>query len=201
VKGGLDEIDFGDDLNASPGSTQPVVMLGEESHERELSLQRWGFKLGTKLVFNTRSVEAKDSKFWRERIRRRVIVPVSAYFEWPDEASSPKPKYEITVPGREYFGLAGLWSPWKNPKTGLWEKTFSLFTTNPNELIQKIHFRQPVILDPGRYEEWLADDPRFPWHLVEMTSEEIMKMELVKLPRMEITPKKQKEPLMKGLFD
>jgi hypothetical protein len=60
------------------------------------------------------------------------------YFEWLDEG--PKPKFEITIPGREYFGIAGVYGPCLNPKTEKWETTFSAFTSEPNALIQRSIF-------------------------------------------------------------
>jgi hypothetical protein len=44
-----------------------------------------------------------------------------------------------------YFGIAAVWAPWKNPKTDEWEKTFATLTSVPNALIEKIHIRQPIV--------------------------------------------------------
>jgi putative SOS response-associated peptidase YedK len=44
AKGGLDEVDFGEDFDCAPGSIQPVVWMNKEG-ERALGLMRWGFKL------------------------------------------------------------------------------------------------------------------------------------------------------------
>jgi hypothetical protein len=49
VKGGLDEVDFGEDLDCAPGSIQSVVWMNEEG-ERTLGLMRWGFKLPVHLL-------------------------------------------------------------------------------------------------------------------------------------------------------
>jgi putative SOS response-associated peptidase YedK len=48
-----------------------------------------------------------------------------------------------------------MWAPWKNPKTDEWEKTFATFTSEPNALIEKIHIRQPIVIEPRDFEEWL----------------------------------------------
>ncbi len=64
------------------------------------------------------------------------------------------------MPGREHFGIAGVWAPWKNPKTDQWEKTFSTFTSEPNALIEKIHIRQPVILEPNEFESVFSGPAR-----------------------------------------
>lgn len=56
--------------------------------------------------------------------------------------------------------MAGVWAPWKNPKTEKWEDTFSIFTSDPNGVMVPIHDRQPVILDPHEFEEWLTPTER-----------------------------------------
>jgi putative SOS response-associated peptidase YedK len=52
------------------------------------------------------------------------------------------------------FGLAGLWENWRNPKTGLWERTFAIITVPSNELVTRIHDRMPAILAPASYDRW-----------------------------------------------
>jgi putative SOS response-associated peptidase YedK len=181
VKGGLEEEDFGETFDAAPGSIQPVVMT--DAGERSLSLMRWGFKLPDRLLFNVRSEGVTTAEFWKEKFaENRCIVPASSYFEWQDCDTKPKPKYEIEVPGREYFGIAGVWAPWKNPKTEQWEKTFSTFTSEPNGLIEEIHIRQPIILEPSEFEEWLSPSERPPVHLLRVMPEEEMKMTFLNPP-------------------
>jgi putative SOS response-associated peptidase YedK len=121
-----------------------------------------GFKLSDRLLFNTRSEGVESANFWKKMFaENRCIIPASSYFQWP-EVSSPKPKYEVTLPGREFLGIAGVWSPWQNPKTGKWERTFSAFTSEPNVLIKTIHNRQPVILERWEVAEWLSVALRAP---------------------------------------
>ncbi len=117
VQAGLEETDFapGDDLR--PQSMQPVIYTNEAG-ERQIEMMRWGFKLPDRLLFNARSEGIDTAKFWGERFRtKRCIVPADSFFEWVKVQKGAKPKYEFSVPGREPFGMAGLWSAWKNPKT------------------------------------------------------------------------------------
>jgi putative SOS response-associated peptidase YedK len=135
VKGGLDEVDFGEEFDCAPGSIQPVVWMNEEG-EHTLGLMRWGFKLPKRLLFNVRSEGVAKANFWKDKFAtNRCIVPASSFFEWKDSKKGPKPKYEITVLDREFFGIAGVWAEWKNPKTQKWEKTFATFTSEPNGLM------------------------------------------------------------------
>jgi putative SOS response-associated peptidase YedK len=198
VTAGLEEVDFDETTDAAPGSLQPVI-TGKDGDERELAIMRWGFKLPDRLLFNVRSEGAASANFWKDKFASsRCIVPASSYFEWQNCDTKPKPKFEIDVPGREYFGIAGVWAPWKNPKTGQGEKTFSTFTSEPNALIQKIHLRQPVIIEPRDIEEWLSPAERPPIHLLRILPEEEMKLTLLT----QLPPTALGDGLgIKGLFD
>jgi putative SOS response-associated peptidase YedK len=70
--------------------------------------------------------------------------------------------------------MAGLWGPWQNPKTGQWENTLAVITTDPNTKMAEIHNRQPVILDPREYAEWLEESERPPVHLLRILADEDM---------------------------
>ena len=95
AKGGLDEVDFGEDFDCAPGSNQPVVWMNKEG-ERALGLMRWGFKLPKKLLFNVRSEGIATANFWKDKFAtNRCIVPASSFFEWKDSKKGPKSKYEI----------------------------------------------------------------------------------------------------------
>jgi putative SOS response-associated peptidase YedK len=100
--------------------------------ERQIVEMRWGFKLPDRLVFNARSDKLTTSDFWNARLSNRCIVPASSMLEWKKTGTEPRPKYRLSVKGRHVLGMAGLWSPWKNPKTGKWEDTFAIITSDPN---------------------------------------------------------------------
>jgi putative SOS response-associated peptidase YedK len=55
---------------------------------------------------------------------------------------------------KEPFGLAGLWDVWRKPD-GKQVESFTIITTEPNELVRPIHNRMPVILQPEDEEQWL----------------------------------------------
>jgi len=202
VTNSFEGVDFGETYDAAPGSEQPVV-YSNEAGERSLAIMRWGFKLPDRLLFNARSEGVTEAKFWKDKFaEHRCIVPTSSYFEWQDcGKNQPKPKYQIKILGREYFGIAAVWALWKNPKTDKWEKTFSTFTSEPNALIEKIHIRQPIILEAKDFDEWLAPSERPPVHLLRVMSEEEMNMTLLAPPPPPEPKSKVKEPAMKGLFD
>jgi putative SOS response-associated peptidase YedK len=172
-----DILDPEDELDNAPGSWRTVV--GTAGAERILMKMRWGFQMEiqgkNKLVFNTKSEGVLASKLWKARFTSsRCIIPASGFFEWRKVNGKTGPKFDITVPGESLFGFAGLWGNWTNPKTEQVEKTFSIFTTVPNERFAEYHNRQPVILDPSEYDEWLAPAERPPAHLLRILPEEKM---------------------------
>jgi putative SOS response-associated peptidase YedK len=47
-----------------------------------------------------------------------------------------------------------LWENWKKPD-GETLQSYTIITTEPNELTREVHDRMPVILSPDDYERWL----------------------------------------------
>lgn len=180
VSAGLEELDLTPEDDIAPGSVQPVVTINQEG-ERQIELMQWGFKLPDRLLFNARSEGIKISNFWKDSFeKRRCIVPADSFFEWKDmPKGQKKPKYEFTVSGREPFGMAGLWKLWKNPKTELLERTFAIITGDVNAIMQPVHDRQPTILEPRDYAEYLDEAERPPLHLLRILPDDELKAQLV----------------------
>jgi len=53
------------------------------------------------------------------------------------------------------LAMAGLWSPWKDPTTGLWVLSATVITTNANDDVARLHDRMPVILPRDAWATWL----------------------------------------------
>ena len=60
----------------------------------------------------------------------------------------------VHLKNREPFAIAGLWDVWRKPD-GKRVESFTIITTEPNELLRPIHNRMPVILRPNDEEQWL----------------------------------------------
>lgn len=114
-----------------------------------------------------------------------IIVPADSFFEWKRLHKKNNPKYEITIKGREPFALAGIWSMWNN-KAGDSLPTVSVITSEPNEAMAEIHDRQPVILEPRDYAEWLTPSDRPPTHLLRIAAADEMKIELMQAHSMQL---------------
>jgi putative SOS response-associated peptidase YedK len=58
------------------------------------------------------------------------------------------------------FAFAGLWERWRDESSGNVLETFTVITTDPNELMEKTRDQMPVILKPQDYQRWLEPGDR-----------------------------------------
>ena len=161
---------FAPTYNAAPQSVQPVVRLGGDSGSREFALLRWGLvpfwakdpKPGYS-TFNARSEAVAGKPAFREALKkRRCLVPADAFYEWQRLDPKTKHPFAIGLKSGQPCAFAGLWDRWQ-PKDGEPLETFTILTTDPNALMEPIHNRMPVILEPRDYDRWLEPgDPARP---------------------------------------
>ena len=167
--------------NVAP--TQPVVVVrGTPSNQRELTFLQWGLipswakdhKIGSRLI-NARSETVAEKPSFRAAFkRRRCLVLADGFYEWQKLNGKKQPTY-IHMADRKPFALAGLWESWHSPDGGVID-TCTILTTTPNELMQPIHNRMPVILEPEDYNTWLfpGNQPNLAMHLLRPFSDEKM---------------------------
>ncbi|MGB6191293.1 MAG: SOS response-associated peptidase [Terracidiphilus sp.] len=157
-------------FNAAPQSVQPVVRLGRDSASREFALLRWGLvpswardgSHGYSMI-NARAEDLAAKPVFREALkRRRCLVPADAFYEWQRRNAKTKQAFAIALRSGEPYAFAGLWERWK-PREGPPLETFTIVTTDPNEVMEPIHDRMPVIVEKRDYERWLEPgDPERP---------------------------------------
>jgi putative SOS response-associated peptidase YedK len=155
------------DYNIAPTTYQPIVRQSKDTGERELVSARWGlipfFTKDMSQIKGLSTINAKaetitTSPTWREPFKkRRCLVPVSAFYEWPKEGKSPKQPYAFDLANGSMFAFAGIWDAWKDGE-GRWLQSFAIITTVANELIIPIHNRMPGILHRRDWAEWLDRD-------------------------------------------
>ena len=167
---------FAPSYNVAPQSMQPVVRLSAETGQRELTVMRWGLvpfwsKDGkaSYSTINARAVTVPTSTTYREAFkRRRCLVPADLFYEWQKVDAKTKQPYAIALKDGDLFAFAGLWETWKDKVTGETKETYTVITTDPNEVMEPLHNRMPVLLAPNDYERWLApaDPARLPVDLL-----------------------------------
>jgi putative SOS response-associated peptidase YedK len=105
-------------------------------------------------MINARSETAAQKPSFRVPFRRgRCLVPADGFFEWRNEGGRKVP-FWIHMEDRGPFTLAGLWDRWEGPEGEALE-TFTILTTESNELLRPIHDRMPVIVAPEARARWL----------------------------------------------
>jgi putative SOS response-associated peptidase YedK len=55
--------------------------------------------------------------------------------------------------------MAGLWSRWKDPKSGDEVLSCTVLTCGPNHVMAELHDRMPVILLQRDWPKWLGEEP------------------------------------------
>jgi putative SOS response-associated peptidase YedK len=146
--------------NAAPQSFQPVVRLDRETGKRELTVMRWGlipYWPKDEKNINARAEIVTASPAFREAmIHRRCLIPADWFYEWQKIDTTAKQLYAIGLRATCPFAFAGLWERWRDSLTGQALETYTVITTDPNELMEQIHDRMPVILKREDYSRWLA---------------------------------------------
>ncbi len=163
--------DLGESYNVAPQTFQPVVRLNRETGEREIVLMRWGLvpfwardaKVGYSTI-NAKAETIATSASFREAFKhRRCLVPADAFYEWQKIDAKTKQPFAIGMKDGSPYAFAGLWERWRDPATKKVLETYTIITTDPNELLEPLHNRMPVILQPKDYDRWLQ--PADPSHL------------------------------------
>ncbi len=157
-------------FNVAP--TDPVAAVVEHHGERVVDVFRWGlvpsFAEGTRgaaRLINARAETVETSPAFRTSFHRhRCIVPADAFYEWRrhrDPLSGRVQRSEpfaIRLASGEPMAFAGLWAAWRHADTAERLYTVSVITAPPNQLVEQVHDRMPVILDPDDWGTWLDED-------------------------------------------
>jgi putative SOS response-associated peptidase YedK len=178
----------------------PSLDIAAVPNDGELAVRmfKWGLipywakdpKIGSRMI-NARSETLAEKLSFREAFKkRRCLILANGFYEWrKDPGGQTKTPMYISMKSGETFGFAGLWETWKQPD-GKPLNTCTIITTEPNELMEQIHNRMPVILSGDHFETWLDPDIREsadlsdildPYPASEMTAHPVSK--LVNYPR------------------
>lgn len=152
--------------NIAPTQVAPVVHVTKENGRRELAMHKWGLiphwtkdpTIGNRMI-NARAETAAEKPAFREAMKRqRCLVPCTGFYEWkvlnPGAKKPAKQPYYIRRHDNGVFAFAGLWDRWRSPD-GEAVDSFTILTTEPNELMRELHDRMPVIIPRDEYGAWL----------------------------------------------
>ncbi|MGH2538651.1 MAG: SOS response-associated peptidase [Candidatus Promineifilaceae bacterium] len=150
--------------------TQPVaaVRVSPQTGERELTHLVWGLipswaddpSIGSRMI-NARSETAAEKPSFRAAFKyRRCLLPADGFYEWQKQNGAKQPMRVQMKDGRP-FAMAGLWERWQSPD-GSEIESCTILTTEPNDLLEEVHNRMPVILHPADFALWLDPGAQHP---------------------------------------
>jgi putative SOS response-associated peptidase YedK len=106
-------------------------------------------------------VRTPEKPAFKDLVRtRRCLIPADGFYEWRKEGKHKVPMW-VHLKSKEPFAFAYLWDMWRKPD-GKKVESFTIITTELNELVRPVHNRMPVILRPEDEEQWL-DTSRTPF--------------------------------------
>jgi putative SOS response-associated peptidase YedK len=127
-----------------PTDVAPIIRPRGEGVE--LANLKWGFAPARPKAAPVINFRSEGRRFGRGR----CLVPTTGFYEFTGD-KYPKTRWRFTVPGEEWFCMAGLA---RSAQDG-WPESFTLLTTEPGPDMQPYHNRQVVVVPRGLWGAWL----------------------------------------------
>lgn len=194
------EIELKPRYNIAPGQINPVITRNSPN---KIVLMKWGLVpvwakdegIGYKMI-NARAETVADKPAFKRLLKsKRCIVPASGFYEW-QKSGKDKIPYYIHRKDNKLFGFAGLYDEWQSPNGELL-LTYTIITTSPNELMEQIHDRMPVILEKENESEWLHPDSDINYLQTLLDAYEVNEMEAYIVSKDVNTPRNDDPDLIK----
>ena len=149
--------------NYNVAPSQKILAIFNHQGQNWLDKFHWGLvpfwakdpSIGNRMINARAETVAEKPSFKSAFKKRRCLIIADGFYEWKTTDKRKIPFF-IHFKDSEPFALAGLWDQWTNKTTGEEVVSSSIITTSPNNLIEEIHNRMPVILDPQDYQTWLS---------------------------------------------
>ncbi|WP_430505846.1 SOS response-associated peptidase [Haloparvum sp. PAK95] len=168
--------------NCAPGEELPVITSESPDEARRLEwglTPSWADERHGHINARAETVDEKPA-FEAAYESHRCLVPADGFYEWVEQEGSKQP-YRVAFEDDRPFAMAGLYERWTPPttQTGLGDfgggastdeepvESFTILTTEPNDLVADLHHRMAVILDPETEETWLHGTPEEAAELLE----------------------------------
>ena len=152
------------DINAFTFPLNPIIADTDKS---TVNFYRWGLipkwakdESIREYTLNARIETINEKPSFRDSLNKRCLIIADGFYEWQwlDTKGKKKQKYLITLPNHSLFAFAGIWSEWVDKNTGEIVKSYSIVTTQANDLMAEIHNhkkRMPIILNSENETDWL----------------------------------------------
>jgi putative SOS response-associated peptidase YedK len=148
-------------FNVAPETSPNIPVIIRQKGGNECRLMHWGLipswakdpTIGNQMI-NARAESLMEKPAFKNLVgTRRCIIPADGFYEWRKEGNRKVPMW-VHLKTKEPFAFAGLWDVWRKPD-GKRVESFTIITTEPNELVRPVHNRMPVILRSEDEEQWL----------------------------------------------
>jgi putative SOS response-associated peptidase YedK len=160
--------------NAAPSQQLPVITDADPDSIQRLEwglIPRWSDDdSGGHINARAETVEEKPA-FAEAYEQRRCLVLADGFYEWAEPDGKNRP-HRIAYGDDRPFAMAGLYERWTPDtlQTGLGQfdddgstpkgeadpvEAFTILTTKPNTVVEPLHHRMAVILDPDEETAWL----------------------------------------------
>jgi putative SOS response-associated peptidase YedK len=172
------------DYNLAPTKSAPIVLTravrGDPDAEptRQLRLLTWGLvpswsqdmKVGLRMTNARAESLLGKSSFSRAAAFRRCLVPADGWYEWQTSPTAVDAKGK---PRRQPFfvhrsdgalmAMAGLYEFWRDRSLAeddpdAWLTTYAVITTAAEPGLDRLHDRQPLVLEREHWADWLDPD-------------------------------------------
>lgn len=152
-------VDFKPRYNIAPTQLVPVIT---SDSPKGFSFFYWGItpdfgqnKPVAQKLINARAESVNEKISFKGSFqRRRCLIPADGFFEWKKLGKKTKIPYRFTLREEDIFSFAGIWEEYETV-SGESQHTFLILTTTPNELVEEVHDRMPVILRREQEKKWL----------------------------------------------
>lgn len=153
-----------DFFNCYPTQILPVIRKPDEQIPEIVGL-RWGLVpswakdpgIGAKMINARGETVAEKPSFRSAFKRRRCLVPMAGFYEWQKTAGAKIPHF-IYLMNEPVFCVAGLYEYWPGKDGAAPIESYTIITTEANEMMARLHDRMPVILAEPDHAAWL--DPK-----------------------------------------
>ena len=167
------EISHASRYNIAPSQGVLSVINDGEKHAE---LLKWGLipswskdaAIGNRMINARAETVAEKPSFRSAFKKKRCLILADGYYEWKKGGKTKTPFY-IRFKSHEPFGFAGLWEMWEDP-SGESIRTCTIITTTPNDIMESIHQRMPVILPREAESTWLDSAIQDPKELTPLLS-------------------------------
>jgi putative SOS response-associated peptidase YedK len=149
------DIDYYKAYNIKPTNRVVGIVSNVETGENEVVRLRWGFVKGNKF-FKARGETIHEKRLFGKAFKeRRCLILANGFFEWKKEDGKSIPFY-FKMKNNDLFAIAGVYNKHIDEEDdGKIKYQYAVITVEPNEIVEEIFHRMPLIFSLENEIKWL----------------------------------------------